>query len=141
MPGFATVNEQRAGVCGEGQVVTERSVPSGCVTFQTKLRVSPLTMSGSVDWAAEKVRVLNSGSGVVVDKGLVRSMKAVGGWSWAIITSSESELSIWYASVAFTWTWYLPGVEAVNEQIAGVCCEGQSVAERLLPSGWVTVHV
>jgi len=51
-------------------------------------------------------------------------MKAVGGWSWAIITSSESELSIWYASVAFTWTWYLPGVEAVNEQIAGVCCEG-----------------
>ena|GEM_PF-6080444 len=61
------------------------------------------------------------------------------GWSSWITKSTEAALSIWLGSLTTSWTWYVPGVVAVNEQMSGVCGEGQ--AERLVVPGWVTVHL
>jgi len=99
LPGFAAVNEQMAGVCGEGQVVTERSVSVGLRDLPDKAQGVAIDHVGVSGLGRGNVRVLNSGSGVVVDKGLVRSMKAVVAGPGRSSHQASPELSIWYASV------------------------------------------
>jgi len=71
VPGFAAVNEQDGRRLRRGAGCDRKVGSVGLRDLPDKAQGVAIDHVGSVDWAAENVRVLNSGSGVVVDKGLV----------------------------------------------------------------------